>query len=144
VDVMAGTGYWARVLAEAGGDVTASDLCEPGVDNDWHGADRRYFDVQYGLDAAYVAGKHAAHHPDSALLLCWPPMSDAAARAAHAHRIAGGRTIVYVGEGHGGCTGDDTLWRILFDESDAECIGGAAWLGLHDNAWICTYPGRHE
>lgn len=73
VEIGAGTGYWARCITEAGGDVIAYDLCggEMGTDvqeNHWHRDDSwHWFDVQEG------GPEVAAAHPDRALLLCWPP-----------------------------------------------------------------------
>lgn len=121
VEVGAGTGYWARMLADRGVDVVAYDLhpfrCGCGA-RDWcsdgrNGTKAQWFDVQRG------GPDSAAAHPDRTLLLCWPPYgSPMAAQAVAAYHDAGGRTVAYVGEGEGGCTGDDDLYRLF---------GGAPW-----------------
>lgn len=122
IEVGAGTGYWARQLADRGVDVAAYDLHPMGCgcDDDWcHGNDpdgrmrkqARWHDVAKGGPEA------AALHPDRTLLLCWPPYSEpVGAEAVRAFHEAGGTTVAYVGEGPGGCTGDDKMHQLLGED----------------------------
>ena len=69
VDPMAGTGYWAYLLAQVGVDVVCYDL-NPGaalVTNGWHGEDL------YAEVCAKAAAEAAALHPDRTQFLSWPP-----------------------------------------------------------------------
>lgn len=124
VEIGAGSGYWAWQIAQSGIDVVAYDLHGPGPDNKY-ATHRLYHPVETG-DHAAVAG-----HPDRALLLCWPPYcSDMAARALKAYA---GDTVVFVGEGPGGCTADDDFFALL-DEGWDE-IGVSPW----HVTWRCIH-----
>lgn len=128
VEVGAGTGYWARLITDAGGDIIAYDRTppfeHPGVDparprflcdewpegvNRFHPHARLWFDVREGDGVAA-----AAVHADRTLFLCWPPYDDPfGADAVRAYHAAGGRRVAYVGEGASGCTGDAELHALL-------------------------------
>ena len=119
VEVGAGRGYWARLIADVGVDVAAFDLQ---VEN------KLYYEVQAGgVDSVEGCG-------DRTLLLCWPPYSKPMAHEALlAYEKAGGRCIVYVGEGRGGCTGTDRFHSFL--EERWRCVEDLTipqWWGLHD------------
>lgn len=113
VEIGAGTGYWAALIARAGGDVMAYDAAPIGGTrlNEWHGL--------HGPDAPYhpVMGGDATAaglHPERTLLLCWPPWDDPMAwEALSAYHGAGGRRVVYVGVEYG-CTGDDQFHDALY------------------------------
>lgn len=119
VEVGAGTGYWAERLARRGGDVVAYDELGEKYDH-WFPEARQHPLVQFGV--AQVAALHA----DRVLFLCWPPYSDPMAHdALVAYEAAGGRTLVYVGEGSGGCTGDDDFHHRV----GAGCAHLDSWRG---------------
>lgn len=81
VEIGAGTGYWARQLADAGATVYAYD------DNSWKMSEGRLWHPVLRGDE-----KSAAKHPDAALLLVWPPYkSPMGAEAVTAYLRAGGR-----------------------------------------------------
>jgi hypothetical protein len=67
VEIGAGTGYWAALLASRGADVVAYDIDLPGPGNHWHQESYLYFPVQVG------GVEMAAKHPDRTLFICWPP-----------------------------------------------------------------------
>src|ERR1700677_4623403 len=69
VDPIAGTGYWAYLLAQVGVDVVCYDL-NPGTaltTNGWHGDDL------YAEICAKDGAEAVAVHPDRTLFLSWPP-----------------------------------------------------------------------
>lgn len=123
VDPMAGTGYWGWLLAQHGVDVVSYDLMPAA--NSYHEGQPLYSHVEAmdGADAARL-------HSDRTLLLSWPPMDDAGTRVLRAY--AGSR-VIYIGEGEGGCTGDDDLHALLAKDwtSIAERVP-VQWDGLHD------------
>ena len=103
VEVGAGTGYWAALIADRGADILAYDI-DP-FDSKWCG--NRFFDVkQAGVEVA-------ADHPDRTLFLCWPPYDKP--MAADALRAYRGDRLVFVGEGVSGCTADDSFFDMLAD-----------------------------
>lgn len=121
VEVGAGRGYWAALLRLRGVDVVATDA---------HWYPPTWTDVAI-MDAAEAA----AAHPDRALLLIWPPYNqDTAHRALCAYR---GSTVIYIGEGYGGCTGDDAFHEAL--EREWRAVDGCSvpqWSGLHDHLTV--------
>lgn len=124
VDPLAGTGYWAELLARAGVDVVASDL-EPGT-NAWHRGYPTHRDVVRGDAREVVAGCS-----DRTLLLSWPPYGSPV--GVETVRTFPGGVVVYVGEGCGGCCGDDALFE-EFGAGWAEvaCHVPVRWDGLRD------------
>lgn len=131
VEVGAGRGYWAKVLSDAGCDVVAY---EPTVENGDLNANHWFASsVAYGLYFPVECGDHqkAWLHPDRTLMLCWPPYDDGMASEA----LAGyrGEQLLYVGEGDGGCCGDDRFWKMVSDgwEEAGDC-NIPQWPGMHD------------
>ncbi len=142
LEVCAGTGYWSRLLRDRGVDVVATDLLEP----DGHFAGITWTDVE-PLDAAEAAARYTRvdARTTRTLLLVWPPMSDVADRALAEFENRGGETVIYVGEGRRGCTGDDGFHARL-DRGWAVDVDVAIphFFGLHD--YLAVYrrirPGR--
>lgn len=123
VEVGAGTGYWARLLNDAGVDIVAFDVAPaPSHDNPWFSLVVPWFDV--------VAADHTAvsDHAERTLLMVWPTKNESwAADCLQRFVNAGGRTVVYVGEGPGGHTGDDEFHALL---------------GCYDRCWHCSLDIR--
>jgi len=118
VEIGAGRGYWACLLSELGATVYAYDnaswLMQP------------WFDVRHG------GPEKVELHPDAAVFICWPPYDDPMAFDV-ASRVRAGRPLIYVGEGQGGCNGDDAFWDLLSDEFDrVKGIDLPQWYGIYD------------
>lgn len=109
VEVGAGLGYWARLLADRGISVIACDIePPPSPANQWFAGREPWFPV-VADDERIVAG-----HPDRTLLLVWPTRNENwGADAALLHAASGGQRLVYVGEPAGGRTGDARLHAVL-------------------------------
>ena len=87
----------------------------------------------------------AAEHPNRTLLLCWPSYDEPwAAEAVDCYQ---GDTVVYVGEGVGGCTGDDRLHELFGEGLDDDASTSALfhrvddvavpqWGGLYDRLTV--------
>lgn len=133
LEVGAGSGYWAHELAKRGVDIVATDPspapCEPGAsqgyrfEKAWHPVVK-----MEGLTAL-------RKFPGRALLFVWPCY----ARAWSGKVLARfrGSTVLYVGEGVGGCTGDSRFHALL--AARFECIREVPipqWSGIHDRLWI--------
>lgn len=121
VEVGAGGGYWAGMLRARGVDVLAYDrrpASLPWADRAWSTVER---------DGEGVAGEH----PGRTLFLCWPPLGEP--MAANALRAYRGRHVVYVGEGPGGCTADDSFHDLLCQHFElVEEVDIPQWPGIHD------------
>jgi hypothetical protein len=116
VEIGAGTGYWAALVKAAGGDIVAFDKHPPRLnseENHYHPHTKLFYRVREGTEEI------AAEYPDRALFLCWPPYDTSMAWGAlHCYT---GKTVIFVGEGSGGCTGNDEFFEILhrdFDQTD--------------------------
>lgn len=102
VEVGAGTGYWTCLLRHGGHDIIATD-------------NRR---TDYGFKQRWCAVKRQsaraaiAANPDRDVLCSWP-CYDNPWLAKAIRGMGPGRALALIGEGSGGCTGDDTLFAIL-------------------------------
>jgi hypothetical protein len=68
-------------------------------------------------------------------MLCWPPYADGMAQQALA-RYEGAR-VIYIGEGEGGCTGDDVFHAALAEQWKlAASYEIPQWDGLHDDVRV--------
>lgn len=107
VEVGAGTGYWAALLAGMGVDVVASDASLPSAGgNLWHPDGVMWWD----LEAAPASA--AFMQPARSMLVCWPPNEAGGAFGVDGYREAGGGQVIFVGEWQKGCV-DDALWDEL-------------------------------
>lgn len=136
VDPMAGSGWWANLLTESGIHVTASDLNPPdGTEaNHWHREGQHVPVLQ--LDAVQAATVASA---DATLLLSWPPYDS---QIGHEVLAAfGGRRVVYIGEGAGGCCGDDAMFDLLGrDWNEVAEHRPVQYYGIHD--YVTIYDRR--
>ena len=122
VEMGAGTGYWARCLTEAGAEVTCYDQSPGQNDQAWH-------PVMAGQPPVLV------NHREAALLLCWPPYNSS--MAYQAVKFHGGRILCYVGEGPGGCTGDEAFHEYVGNHyEEVESIAIPQYDGLRDALFI--------
>jgi hypothetical protein len=103
VEIGAGSGYWAWQARQAGIDVVAYDPADA--------ATNPYTDGTEYSPVLRDGHPAARHHPERALLLCWPSRN--AGWAADALRAYRGDLLVYVGQGAGGICADDDFFRLL-------------------------------
>jgi hypothetical protein len=91
VEMGAGTGYWAWLVRQAGGDILAFDRYPPpDPRNRWHAGEKQWTEVLPG-------GPHRlTRHPGRTLFLCWPPQDEPMAE--QCLQAYGGQTLIYVGE----------------------------------------------
>lgn len=121
----AGSGYWASLLAQRGVEITCYDK------KPW---DTLYHPVTECSDPTKVDWR------GKALMLVWPPYEEPMASEVLREylRANARRTIIYVGEGYGGCTGDDIFHeqlKITFGGPD-EVITLPTYEGIHDSLVI--------
>lgn len=135
VEVGAGTGYWAALMRARGADVIAYDKhpLETGG-NHYHPSSRQsWTKVEYGDESA--AGKH----PDRTLLLSWPVYDEPV--ALNALNAFKGNRVVYIGEGWGGCTGDNKFHTMLDQHWNlTKSVDIPQWDGIHD--WLRVYERK--
>jgi SAM-dependent methyltransferase len=123
-EVGAGNGYWAKLIAEAGGTVICYDICVP---------EETYFPVYLG--GSEVVSKIGVDYDNCTLFLCWPPYNDS--MASDCLKLYTGNKLVYIGEGYDGCTGDKMFHRILDkDWQLTKVIQLTQWQNIHDVMYI--------
>lgn len=125
VEVGAGLGYWAALIADRGGDVVCYETNPDPSSNGFISDKGPWFDIYVGGPAS------AADHPDRTLFLCWPPYQDPFAyETLCAYR---GDRFIYVGEYVGGSCADDDFFAAL-----EEC-----WEDVYCH-WIPRFPGMYD
>ena len=85
LELGSGTGYWAWLIAQAGGKIKCFDV-EPHQPPRW-------METQAGSPEVI------SQYPEYTLFLCWPPLNDT--MAIQALEIYTGRYLLYVGEWRG-------------------------------------------
>jgi hypothetical protein len=158
VEIGAGGGYWAGLLRARGVDIVAYDP-DPVTGPPSRGGYRAGQTERRWSEVAWSEVRHgdhtaAAYHPDRTLLLVWPSYDLAWTDEVLDHYA--GDTVIYVGEGPGGCTGTDRMHAILGGqtycwhaaEDGCDCTNEQArfqevaevaipqWAGLHDQLTV--------
>lgn len=136
LDPLAGTGYWARLLAERGKTVHAYDLRADDLDaNKWHPGQPHWTTVLPG-NAPVVTAEAG---PEPTLLLSWPPMNDPLAYLTlTAYQ---GDTLIYMGDPWCAFTGDQRFAQLLdADWTQRESHTPVQWFGTHD--YVCFYERK--
>lgn len=122
VEIGAGSGYWAWLLKFAQADVAAYD----DGSREWP---KMWTDVQRGGPEKVNSDLRRT------LFLCWPEYDTPMAyECLSKYR---GKYFIYIGEGPGGCTGDDSFHEYLnknFNEID--CYKITQWYGIHDRLFF--------
>lgn len=123
VEVGAGSGYWSRLLKEAGADVVSTDIGK-----------QEGYSLLWGCEGVEEldAVEAVRRHPDRNVFVCWPSYKGAWA-ADMALEVKPGRTLAVIGEGRGGCTADDRFFDALengYDEAGSLRI--PRWDGIYD------------
>jgi hypothetical protein len=103
VEVGAGSGYWAKLLREAGADIVATDaMLATDYSHMWVGAPVERMTAQEAV----------AKWPERNVFVSWPSR-DMPWAAEMAGLMRPGRTLAYIGEGRGGCTADKGFFELL-------------------------------
>jgi hypothetical protein len=91
VEMGAGTGYWAWLVRQGGGDILAFDRYPPpDPRNRWHAGESQWTEVLPG------GARLLARHPGRTLFLCWPPRDEPMEE--QCLQAYDGHTLIYVGE----------------------------------------------
>jgi hypothetical protein len=137
IEIGAGTGYWAKILRDRNVDVAAYDINPPEKgkkDNDFHADTLCWTTVAQGGPEA------VEQHPNSTLFLCWPYMDSTAYNCLKRYQ---GATVVYIGEGEGGCTASDSFFHLLDKQwEEVQSITCPQWYGVHD--WLTVHRRKQS
>lgn len=135
VEVGAGCGYWSYELRQAGIEVVATEP-EPGTK--WGSIPRAW---KPWLEMEKLSGREAVlKYPNHSLLMCWPSLNDDWPFVTLG--VFQGSTVLYVGEGDGGCTADDKFHELLDSKfNEIQTVAIPQFWGLHDYLSIWKRKG---
>ena len=129
VEVGAGTGYWAHLIAEAGGDVRAFDSQPPGRGKNSYGHRVQHFAVRRASSTV------AARYPHRTLFLCWPPYDTG--MSLNAIQAYKGKHVIFIGESRYGCTATPEFHDHLEERfTQIDVVDLPQWAGIHDSLSI--------
>lgn len=130
VELGAGTGYWAALLASAGAEVHAFDKHVDSISNKYRHKPR-YFKVESGTPETVLVGDACW----KTLMLCWPDYSTSF--AFDSIRRFNGSHVVYIGEGSGGCTACDKFHDFAEQNFFTKAVLSIPqWWGIHDSVFV--------
>lgn len=137
IEIGAGTGYWAKLLQKLGVAVEAYD--------NYTGKYRHGF--VHGSQTIVHRRTHrqalsSMAHRDKTLLLVWPDYD--VEWPAEALELYKGDTVAYVGEGDGGCTGNDRFHTLIHDGWEGDVHDLPQWWGVHDDLYILKRKAKHD
>lgn len=122
VEVGAGTGYWASLVAAAGGTIHAYDKNPPTI---------RENEYKHSVLYHPVLPVELMRLKKETLFLCWPPYADS--MAVNVLRKYEGDTLIYVGEDEYGCTANDAFFKELVANWQLlKQIDIPQWKGIND------------
>ena len=118
VEIGAGTGYWAWLIDQKGGDIICYDVDPPTDEEAW-------YDVKWGDH------EKASAFPNRTLFLSWVSYNeDWGLKALKNYE---GDTVIVIGEGSGGCTGDSGFHsRLAHNWKVVDSVNIPQWYGIHD------------
>lgn len=127
----AGTGYWAYEMQKLGIDIIPTDV-DPIKKSGYIMKQDNWVNVE-ALDAVAAVQKYSSNRT---LFMCWPSYDgkwSGEALFEYTCLSKTGKYFVYVGESHGGCTGDEMFHEILHEEwVEKHVIEIPQWCGIND------------
>lgn len=125
VEAGAGTGYWASLISQVGGDIICYDKDPPGESENQYKHTKQHFKINHG------GPEEISKHNDRSLFLCWPPYSN---NMGLDHiKAYNGKTLILVSEGCGGCCGTDEMFDYIDKYyNHAEEVYIPQWFGIYD------------
>lgn len=138
LEVGAGAGYWSYELKRAGADIIATDLYTENEEVPEGGERTR---ESYGFGDRWLpieelsATQAIKKYPERNLLCVWPSYQGSwSSKAVMAFK---GEYLAYVGEGDGGCTGNDQMHAYLNSHyEEVSDIYIPQFYGIHDSLII--------
>ena len=124
IELGAGNGYWAWLLQQQGVNIKPYD------NYSWNQFKTPYTVIEKGNENILLSQPRHIN-----LMLCWPDYAEPFAFNCAVNFQ--GKYIIYIGEGSGGCTGDDSFHNYLSEYFHLkEKVYIPQWWGLHDDVYI--------
>ena len=131
LEIGAGTGLWAKLIHAAGvSRIIATDEAESTLHIVRHGS-------FYPIHRMNHKRATRIYRNEYTLMLCWPTYDTPMASESLERHV--GDRLVYIGESHGGCTGNERFHEMLDDGWHLnETIYIPNWPGIHDACYLYT------
>lgn len=131
VSVGSGFAYTESLVKSRGGEIIATDL-NPDQFNKWCKEGNFYLEVEQ-IEAAEAVSKYRNRN----VFMAWPPYDNPMASNV-AHRMSRGNFLIFVGEGYGGCTGNDEFFNFLEKNFELIILEASipSWHGIHDDIYV--------
>ncbi len=135
-EVGAGTGFLSKCFIELGLDITAIDLK---VKNNSYGFSQTFTEI-LEVNAVDYLRKNSNQY--DTILMSWPNYDNDFAFNV-LKQMSKGQELIYIGEGYGGCTGNDAFHEMLNEkcflekystEQFSKC--SYSWPGIHDSVYV--------
>ena len=116
LEVMGGTGFLSKCLKDAHVDIICTD------DKSWANAEKRIYEnwKKEKIDIVQLDALTAIDEYDTrdVIIMSWPPYMDSIDVEVLKKCIDGKKTLIYIGEDEGGCTGTDGFFEMIGDLTD--------------------------
>ncbi len=138
LEVMSGCGSLTKALKDEGINIIATDnFSWKGIDN-WNNTKHYWTEIE-DMDAIESIEKYGKEV--DIIIMSWAYMDDTAFRVLQTMRKVNPDLImIYIGEGHEGCTADDEFYDSLIEIEDNEFSNinklYPRWFGIHDCLWL--------
>ena len=125
VSVGCGNAFTESQAISQGADIICTDLTPP--PNLWC-PETAYTNVEQ-ISAEDAVEKYN----DRTVFMAWPPYNTSMAYDV-VQKMKSGQKLIYIGEGDGGCTGDDNFFNSLYDDFESldHDINIKRWVGIYD------------
>lgn len=137
VEIGAGTGFLSKKLNDNGIQITAVD--QVASDANSYGFQKNHFPIFIDSGEEYL--KTVGKSFDT-VLLSWPNY-DTPFATSILQSMSQGQELIYIGEGYGGCTADDSFWDLLETKASPNEKATqklkrhfASFPGIHDRPYV--------
>jgi len=134
LEVMSGTGSLSFALQQQGINIMATDDFSWTGEDNWNQSKNYWTNIE-GIDAIEAVKKYGKDV--NVIIMSWPYMDDIAHKVLQEMReVNSFCTMIFIGEGYGGCTASDEFFDNIVEIED-ESFNDAVkeykqWWGIHD------------
>lgn len=138
LEVMSGCGSLSYALKREGVDIISTDDFSWEGQGEWNKTKKYWTEIE-NIDAVESVKKYGKDI--DIIIMSWAFMDNIAYQVLQTMReINPECVIIYIGEGHGGCTADNDFYKSIIEVEDKEFyeINGLyqQWMGIHDCLWL--------
>lgn len=118
LEVMGGNGYLSRCLHEAGVDIICTDTNEWATSKKVSSRYQNWVNTWYPIEQLDAVEAIEKYNDRDVVIMSWPPYCEPTDVDVLNECLWRGKTLIYIGEGEGGCTGTDQFFEIVDDLGD--------------------------